>query len=229
MINSAALWPALEPVWDEPKLWWEQLAKEKGYRNKHYDWSQLAMRYWPTRVDEKCQSNDLSMSVAHGCFWKYHPAKAWAWELQLQDEMSADFRIEEESFRGDGGHEEYRAKYLSEQPAEAIAAIGKEMKRKFDVIKRKIKNGFLEDQDYSFTEIEILETGLWTAEPKLCWDIETKVIKKQKAAFRISAPDEQKAREQLLKDHPELAKPRNQLLDKFKTLFAKEPDEEVTA
>ena len=57
------------------------------------------MRYWPTRVDEKCQ-NDPSLGVAHGCFWKYHPARAWAWELRLQDEIGPDFRIEEAPYSG---------------------------------------------------------------------------------------------------------------------------------
>jgi hypothetical protein len=65
MINSAALWPLLEPQWKDPKKWWKELATAKG--KKDYDWSHLAMRYWPTRVDAKCQE-DPSLGVAHGCF-----------------------------------------------------------------------------------------------------------------------------------------------------------------
>ena len=75
MINSAALWPLLAPQWKDPQKWWTELALSKG--KKDYDWSHLAMRYWPTRVDEKCQT-DPSLGVAHGCFWKYHPARAWS-------------------------------------------------------------------------------------------------------------------------------------------------------
>ena len=37
--------------------WWKRLANEKGYRGKHFDWSHLA--------------------VAHDCFWRYHPARAY--------------------------------------------------------------------------------------------------------------------------------------------------------
>ncbi len=96
MINSAALWPLLEPQWKDPKKWWKELATAKG--KKDYDWSHLAMRYWPTRVDEKCQE-DPSLGVAHGCFWRYHPERAWAWELRLQDEIGPDFRIEEPPYR----------------------------------------------------------------------------------------------------------------------------------
>jgi hypothetical protein len=92
MINTSALWPILEPQWKDPKKWWIELATAKG--RKDYDWSHLAARYWPTRVDAKCK-DDPSLGVAHGCFWRYHPARAYAWELRLQDEISTSFLIEE--------------------------------------------------------------------------------------------------------------------------------------
>src|SRR5699024_5401236 len=82
MINSAALWPLLDPQWNKPKKQWRKLADETGYRGKPFDWSHLAARYWPTRVDQKCQQ-DPSLAVAHGCFWRYHPARAYEWELRL--------------------------------------------------------------------------------------------------------------------------------------------------
>ena len=91
MINSAALWPLLAPQWSDPKKWWKQLCQAKG---KDYDWSHLARRHFPARVEEKCRT-DPSLAVAHGCFWKYHPAKAYAWELRLQDEIRPDFIIDE--------------------------------------------------------------------------------------------------------------------------------------
>ena len=92
MINSAALWPLLEPQWKKPRTWWHELCTAKG--RKDYDWSHLAARYFPTRVDKKCQK-DPSLAVAHGCFWQYHPAKAYEWELRLQDEIAPDFTIDE--------------------------------------------------------------------------------------------------------------------------------------
>ena len=92
MINSAALWPLLAPHWADPKKWWKQLCQAEG--RKDYDWSHLARRYFPTRVEEKCKT-DPSLAVAHGCFWKYHPAKAYAWELRLQDEIAPEFTIDE--------------------------------------------------------------------------------------------------------------------------------------
>jgi hypothetical protein len=93
MINSAALWPLLEPVWKDPKKWWSELCTAKG---KDYDWAHLAARYFPTRVDAKCQQ-DPSLAVAHGCFWKYHPEKAYQWELRLQspDELGPSFQLDE--------------------------------------------------------------------------------------------------------------------------------------
>ena len=45
MVNSAALWPLLEPQWKDPKKWWKELATAKG--RKDYDWAHLAKRYFP--------------------------------------------------------------------------------------------------------------------------------------------------------------------------------------
>ena len=121
MINSAALWPLLAPQWSDPKKWWKQLCLAEG--KKDYDWAHLARRYFPTRVDAKCQ-DDPSLAVAHGCFWKYHPAKAYAWELRLQDEIRPDFTIDEE------GSDEARATFLRDHPDEAAAIHAKEMQRR---------------------------------------------------------------------------------------------------
>ena len=92
MINAAALWPLLDPQWKDPKKWWKELASAAG--KKDYDWSHLAARHFPSRVDAKCKA-DPSLAVAHHCFWRYHPARAYAWELRLQDELRPDFLIDE--------------------------------------------------------------------------------------------------------------------------------------
>ncbi|MBK8256774.1 MAG: SAM-dependent methyltransferase [Polyangiaceae bacterium] len=63
LVNSAALWPLLDPQWKEPKKWWKELANAQGKKN--CDWSHLAARYFPKRVREKCQA-DPSLAVAHG-------------------------------------------------------------------------------------------------------------------------------------------------------------------
>ena len=203
MINSAALWPLLDPVWKDPKKWWEELCRANPQGNKDYDWSHLAMKYWPTRVDKKCQS-DPSLAVAHGCFWKYHPAKAWKWELRLQDEIGPDFRIEEAPYRGDSGDTEHRTAYLAANPKEALEAVEKELMR------RRGKG----DEIKIVSEMTLLESGLWTALPEVCWEIESKFIKKQKAAFVLKAPDEAKARKELLKSNPALKRGRTQLLNR---------------
>lgn len=105
MINSAALWPLLLPQgWKDPKTWWAELCNAQG--KKDYDWSHLAARYFPQRVDQKCQK-DPSLAVAHGVFWKYHPEKAYQWELRLQapEELGLDFRLDE------AGSDAYRADF----------------------------------------------------------------------------------------------------------------------
>lgn len=122
MINSAALWPLLDPQWKDPKKWWRELATSSG--KKDYDWSHLAKRYWPTRVDQKCKA-DPSLGVAHGCFWKYHPAKAYAWELRLQHEMEdPHFKIEE------AASDEAREAFVQEHEREAEEIREKEQKRR---------------------------------------------------------------------------------------------------
>ncbi len=201
MVNSAALWPLLDPQWKDPKGWWEELAVASQKGNKDYDWSHLAMRYFPKRVDEKCRK-DPSFGVAHGCFWKYHPAKAWAWELRLQDEIAPDFRIEEASYRGDGGDVEHRAAYLREHALEAIATIEKEVLRR-----RKDAPGKI------IQEIRILELGLWSTEPEACWDMETRIIKKQEFGFRLIAPDEAEARAKLIAETPQKETGRRRMLE----------------
>jgi hypothetical protein len=121
MINSAALWPLLEPQWKDPKKWWKELASAKG--KKDYDWSHLAARYFPSRVDEKCKDAP-SLAVAHGCFWKYHPAIAYKWELRLQDEIGPDFTIDEE------GSNDFRAAFEREHPDEVEELVAAEAKRR---------------------------------------------------------------------------------------------------
>jgi len=174
------------------------------------------MRYWPTRVDTKCQE-DPSLGVAHGCFWTYHPARAWAWELRLQDEIGPDFRIEEAPYRGDCGHDAHRAAFLEEQPEAALAAVEKE------VLRRRRK------QKQSQPELGLLETGLWTRNPDLCWQLELKLIEKQKVEFRLLAPDEPGARSDFEQEHPDLVQQRKALIASLtppEDLLAKEQAEE---
>jgi hypothetical protein len=205
MINSASLWPLLDPQWKDPKKWWKELATAAG--RKDYDWAHLAMRYWPDRVDQKCQ-NDPSLGVAHGCFWRYHPARAWAWELRLQEEIGPDFRIEEASYRpggrelGDAGDGPHRAAWLADHPEEALAAVEKEAIRRMGRGNNRKLVG----------EMTILEPGLWSALPKQVWDMELRLGERQGSEFCLIAPDEAEAREQLLAAHPHLATDRRAFL-----------------
>jgi len=121
MINAAALWPLLEPQWKDPKKWWRELANAEG--KKDYDWAHLAKRYFPDRVDAKCKL-DPSLAVAHGCFWKYHPAKAYQWELRLQDEIRPDFTLAEV------GSDAARAAFEADHADEVEALVAKEHQRR---------------------------------------------------------------------------------------------------
>ncbi len=209
MINSAALWPLLEPQWKDPKKWYLQLAKADPKGNKDYDWSHLAMRYWPKRVDEKCRK-DPSLGVAHGCFWKYHPARAWAWELRLQHEIGPAFCIEEAPYaapgeEADGGDAEHRAAYLKAHAAEALAAVEKE------VLRRNKKD------DAPQVSLRLLETVLWDVDPAGCVATELALSghKSQQVAFVLEAPNADQARAAYLKAHREAAEKRQQVLSKL--------------
>ncbi len=58
ILRLAPLWELI-PIWKrEPKKYWERL--QQG----DYDWSHIAMRYWPERVREKCKTNK-SFAIAH--------------------------------------------------------------------------------------------------------------------------------------------------------------------
>jgi len=59
ILRLAPLWELI-PIWkSEPKKYWGRL--ERG----DYDWSHIAMRYWPERVREACKANK-SFAIAHG-------------------------------------------------------------------------------------------------------------------------------------------------------------------
>jgi hypothetical protein len=142
MVNSAALWTLLETMWKDPKKWWKELATAKG--RKDYDWSHLAARYFPDRVDEKCRK-DPSLAVAHGCFWKYHPEKAYQWELRLQDEIGPDFKLTEND------SDTLRAAFLEKQPSRARELETAEQVRR----ERKSRRQEQEDLDLSSEDDEI--------------------------------------------------------------------------
>ena len=121
MVNSAALWCLLEPQWSKPKVWWSELCNAKG--KKDYDWAHLAARYFPQRVDAKCRQ-DPSLAVAHGVFWPYHPAKAYEWELRLQDEIGPDFTLDE------ADSDTLRQRFETDHPDLVQALKDKEQKRR---------------------------------------------------------------------------------------------------
>jgi Eco57I restriction-modification methylase len=99
MVNSSALWELVLPLWKEPKKWWISLSKPAG--NKDFDWSHLAMRYWPERVMEKVKK-DPSLAVAHSEYGEYkgrdffkefHPeaAKKWDEQQEKKKDLELDF------------------------------------------------------------------------------------------------------------------------------------------
>jgi len=59
ILRMAPLWSVI-PLWkSEPKKYWEELVAGK------YDWSHIAMKYWPERVKQACKKNK-SYAIAHG-------------------------------------------------------------------------------------------------------------------------------------------------------------------
>lgn len=61
LLRLAPLWEVI-PLWkSEPRKAWEALEAGK------YDWSHIAMRYWPERVKAACRENK-SYAIAHNIF-----------------------------------------------------------------------------------------------------------------------------------------------------------------
>jgi hypothetical protein len=59
ILRMAPLWELI-PIWkSEPKKYWGRLQKGE------YDWSHIALHYWPERVREACRANK-SYAIAHG-------------------------------------------------------------------------------------------------------------------------------------------------------------------
>jgi hypothetical protein len=210
----------LEPQWRDPKKWWKELAKAQG--RKDYDWSHLAMRYWPTRVDAKCQE-DPSLAVAHGCFWRYHPARAWAWELRLQHEIGPDFKITEEPYMpggrdvGDAGDGPRRDAWLRDHMEEALEQIEKEAERRQGRARRRA----------TVSEMRVLEPGLWTAMPVDVWRMEMRLSERQGAEFRLLSPDEPAGRAAYAAAHPDLARARISALAQLKPVAEMFSEEDV--
>ncbi len=123
MVNSAALWPLLEPQWKEPKKWWGQLANRSGPKGTHFDWSRTAARYFPIRVQAECK-RDPVLAAAHHCLWRHHPKTAYEWELRLQHDISSGFAITEPDA------DACRALFLDEESRVAREILATEVKRR---------------------------------------------------------------------------------------------------
>ena len=155
MINSAALWPLLEPQWKDPKKWWKELADRQGQEGLRLVPPGHALLADPRgrQVPRKTRPS-ASPTAASGATTPPAPGPG---SCACRTRSAPDFRIEEAPYRGDGGHEAHRAAYLAEHPEEALAAIEKEALRR----RRK--------QKQPQPELRILEPGLWTTHPEDCW------------------------------------------------------------
>jgi Mor family transcriptional regulator len=100
MVNSSALWELVLPLWKDPKKWWASLSTPKG--KKDFDWSHLAIRYWPERVMEKVKQ-DPSLAVAHSDYGQYsgrdlftelHPEAAVKWEEQQSKQQEKNLELD---------------------------------------------------------------------------------------------------------------------------------------
>jgi hypothetical protein len=100
MVNSSALWELVLPLWKDPKKWWASLSTPKGKND--FDWSHLAMRYWPERVMGKVKK-DPSLAVAHSdygqhtgrdLFTELHPKAAEKWEEQQNKQRDKNLELE---------------------------------------------------------------------------------------------------------------------------------------
>lgn len=123
MVNSSALHPLLTPQWKKPKEIWQNILKPQG--KKDYDWSHLAMRYFPNRVLAKCKI-DPSLAVAHSnygpfkdrdLFKEFHPDASKKWEERNKNNQETNTSDKNELMPGFAGvmpSKEERAKAKKE-------------------------------------------------------------------------------------------------------------------
>lgn len=154
-------------------------ASQAGAGKKDYDWAHLAMRYWPKRVDAKCQQ-DPSLAVAHAAFGGTTRKRAWAWELRLQDEIAQDFPDRR------GALPRRRGAATPTGPCSSLSmcatdseVITSEALRRI----RKRKRPILESADPRSRAF-----GAWSRTS--AGRSKEAIIKKQKRDFRLRAPDE---------------------------------------
>ncbi len=194
MVNASGLWPLLEPHWKDPRKWWKELCTADG--RKDYDWSHLAARYFPTRVAEKCEK-DPSLAVAHGCFWRLHPAKAFAWELRLGVEIRADFTIDE------ADSDACREAFFAAQSKVALEVVEKELTRR----SRKRRGSDDDDDDAEAAPaketprtLRIARGSLWAKDAARVYAIE------QHTGVTIDEEGADEARAAYVLAHPEAAR-----------------------
>ena len=156
------------------------------------------MRYWPTRVDRKCQQ-DPSLGVAHGCFWRYHPERAWTWELRLQDEIGPDFQIEEPPYRpggrdlGDTGDAPTATRSCATTRPRPSPPSRRRPPGAWDAARA----------EGSSPRCASSRRVSGQRHAEALWEMELRLAERQGAELRILAPDEPEARAAFEWQHPE--------------------------
>ncbi len=84
----------------ELAAYWEELSEGK------YDWAHVAMRYWPTRVTQKCKQ-DKSLALAHGLDREFFPGLRE--ELRRQAETTAAADVPDDGLATDEDDDEEEA------------------------------------------------------------------------------------------------------------------------
>ncbi|MFO0605026.1 MAG: BREX-6 system adenine-specific DNA-methyltransferase PglX [Polyangiales bacterium] len=202
MVNASALWPLLDPQWKDPRKWWKELCAAEG--RKDYDWSHLAARYFPTRVAEKCK-DDPSLAVAHGCFWRLHPARAFAWELRLGMEIRPDFTIDE------ADSDACRARWFEAETKAALEAVEKELTRRNR--KRRgaeAKGDDAEEDDAGGAKevpptLRVAKGALWARAPGEVFALELRWRAVLGEAFAVEEPGHEERRARWEAEHAEEA------------------------
>lgn len=86
-VLGASLWSLVYPLWKEPRADWNALAAGDGKR--HADWSRVAERWFPARVDALCR-REPSIAAEHGRLEALHPEIAARWTTKLTTSLSTD-------------------------------------------------------------------------------------------------------------------------------------------
>jgi hypothetical protein len=143
--------------------------------------------------------------VAHGCFWRLHPARAFAWELRLGAEIRPDFTIDE------ADSDACRTRWFAEETARALEAVEKELTRRNRKRRGDAKDDDAEDDDAGSAKeaprtLRVAKGTLWAHAPREVFALELRWRAVLGETFAVEEPGHEEHRARWEAEHADEAR-----------------------